>query len=68
MSRMQEIRVAHTEGAHEFLATKADALLCKKDLDRAISSLMKWFLRIAVALLIPVYGALIIIIVLLISR
>ena len=32
MSRMQEIRVAHTEGAHELLATKADGPVVQEGL------------------------------------
>ena len=65
--RMGE-RLAHLEGAYAHLATKADVLLCKADIERSISNLIKWMVGIAVALLVPIYGALITILILLLSR
>ena len=61
-------RLAHLEGAYAHLATKSDVLLCKADLERSISSLIKWMVGIAVALFIPIYGALITILILLLGR
>ena len=58
--RMGE-RLAHLEGAYAHLATKAD-------IERSISSLFKWMVGIAVALFIPIYDALISILILLLSR
>ena len=58
--RMGE-RLAHLEGAYAHLATKAD-------IERAISSLVKWLVGIAIiALFIPIYGVLITILILLLS-
>ena len=65
--RMGE-RLAHLEGAYAHLATKADVEQLRGDLDRSISSLIKWMVGIAVALFIPIYGALITILILLLSR
>ena len=53
-------RLAHLEGAYAHLATKAD-------IERAISSLIKWLVGISVALFIPIYGALITMLILLLS-
>ena len=57
--RMGE-RLAHLEGAYAHLATKAD-------IERAISSMVKWLVGMAIALFIPIYGVLITILVLLLS-
>ena len=64
--RMGE-RLAHLEGAYAHLATKSDVEQLRGDIDRSISSLIKWMVGIAVALLIPIYGVLITILILLIG-
>ena len=64
---MEEIKVAHPQGAYVHLATKSDVLLCKADLERSISSLIKWMVGMAIALFIPIYGVLITILILLLS-
>ncbi|MXY45911.1 MAG: hypothetical protein F4Y44_02785 [Chloroflexi bacterium] len=53
-------RLAHLEGAYAHLATKSD-------LERSISSLIKWMVGIAVALFVPIYGVLITILILLLG-
>ena len=61
-------RLAHLEGAYSHLATKADVERIRGDLDRSISSLIKWMVGIAVALLIPIYGVLITLLILLLNE
>ena len=63
------------EGGYEHLATKGDVMLVKSDvllvraeLERAIANLIKWMVGIAVALFIPIYGALITILILLLNK
>ncbi len=56
------------EGAYEHLATKSDVLLVRAELERAIANLIKWMVRIALALFIPIYGALITILILLLNK
>ncbi len=61
-------RLARIEGAYEHLATTADLEGLRADIEKSMSSLIKWMVGIAVALFIPIYGVLITILILLLNE
>ena len=60
--------LARIEGAYEHLATAAGLERLRADIEKPMSSLIKWMVGIAVALFIPVYGVLITILILLLGN
>lgn len=61
-------RLARMEGAYAHLATKADLERLRADIEKSMSSLVKWMVGIAIALFIPIYGVLITILILLLNE
>lgn len=61
-------RLARIEGAYERLATTADLERLRADIEKSMSSLIRWMVGIAVALFIPIYGVLITILILLLNE
>lgn len=61
-------RLARIEGAYERLSTTADLERLRADIEKSMSSLIKWMVGIAVALFVPIYGVLITILILLLNE